>query len=154
MMRKSQVNQRILFLIISICALLALFFFMRHLISASDKPITVVEAFYSYEQSGNFADSWELFHPLMKETWDKTEFMTDRLHVFRDRFGADTFQFTIIEDDEMKDWKMAEDAEPLDMVYKFTVIQNYNGKYGKFSFLQEVYVAQDEDTWRILWDYN
>ena len=126
----------------------------NYLFSPSYKAKKVVEAFYTHEQSGDFADSWELLHPLMKERWSKTQFMTDRLHVFVGHFGTETFQFTIEEGNEIKDWKMTEEAEPFDIAYKFNVIQTYKGKYGKFSFLQEVYVAKDEEEWRILWDYN
>ena len=49
---------------------------------------------------------------------------------------------------------MNEGVGQIDVAYKFTVMQTYKGKYGKFSFLQEVYVAKDEESWRILWDYN
>ena len=154
MMRKRQRNNLLLFVIIAICALLVLIGSVNHLFSPSYKSKKVVEAFYTHEQGGDFADSWELLHPLMKERWSKTQFMTDRLHVFIGHFGTETFQFTIDEGNEIKDWKMAEDVEPVEVAYKFTVIQTYKGKYGKFSFLQEVYVAKDEEEWRILWDYN
>lgn len=154
MMRKRQGNKHLLFVIISICSLLVVVGAMKYLFSPSYKPINVVEAFYMYEQEGAFADSWELLHPLMKENWSKTQFVNDRSHVFMDHFGAETFEFTINEDGEMKDWKMAEEAEPFDVASKFTVIQTYKGKYGKFSFVQEVYVAKDEEAWGILWDYN
>ena len=153
-MRKRQRNNLLLFVIIAICALLVLIGSVNYLFSPSYKSKKVVEAFYTHEQGGDFADSWELLHPLMKERWSKTQFMTDRLHVFVGHFGTETFQFTIDEGSEIKDWKMAEDVEPVEVAYKFTVIQTYKGKYGKFSFLQEVYVAKDEEEWRILWDYN
>ena len=153
-MRKRQRNNLLLFVIIAICALLVLIGSVNHLFSPSYKSKKVVEAFYTHEQGGDFADSWELLHPLMKERWSKTQFMTDRFHVFVGHFGTETFQFTIDEGNEIKDWKMAEDVQPVEVAYKFNVIQTYKGKYGKFSFLQEVYVAKDEEEWRILWDYN
>ena len=154
MMRKRQRNNLLLFVIISICSLLVLIGYINYLFSPSYKTKKVVEAFYTHEQSGDFADSWELLHPLMKERWSKTQFMTDRLHVFVGHFGTETFQFTIGEGNEIKNWKMAKEAKPFDVAYKFNVIQTYKGKYGKFSFLQEVYVAKDKEEWRILWDYN
>ena len=153
-MRKRRNNKLILFIIISICALVVLICAINHLFSPSYKSKKVVEAFYTHEQGGHFANSWELLHPLMKDRWNKTQFMTDRFHVFVGHFGAETFQFTIIEDSKIEDWKMAEEVEPVDVAYKYTVIQTYKGKYGKFSYLQEVYVAKDENEWKILWDYN
>jgi len=80
--------------------------------------------------------------------------MTDRYHVFIGHFGTETFQFTIKESDKIKGWRMEEGLKPFDVTYKFTVMQTYKGKYGKFSFLQEVYVATDKEDWKILWDYN
>ncbi|SDM36063.1 hypothetical protein SAMN05518871_10135 [Psychrobacillus sp. OK028] len=154
MMRKRPGNKLLLFVIISICSLLVLISSINYLFSPSYKAKKVVEAFYTYEQSADFADSWELLHPVMKERWSKTQFMTDRLHVFIGHFGTETFQFKIEEAKQIKNWKMAKETKPFDVVYKFNVIQTYKGKYGKFSFVQEVYVAKDDEEWRILWDYN
>ena len=154
MMRKRQRSKSILFVIISICSVLVLITFINYLYSPSYKSKKVVEAFYTHEQGGDFGDSWELLHPFMKERWSKSQFMTDRLHVFIGHFGTETFQFTIEAGNKINGWKMAEEVQPLDVAYKFNVIQTYKGEYGKFSFLQEVYVAKDEDEWRILWDYN
>ena len=154
MMRKRKSNKLLLFVLISICSLLALIGSINFLYSPSYKSKKVVEAFYMHEQVGDFADSWELLHPLMKERWSKSQFMTDRLHVFVGHFGTETFQFTINEDSKIQGWTMTEEAQPFDVAYKFIVIQTYEGKYGKFGFLQEVYVAEDKGEWRILWDYH
>ncbi|QGS69363.1 hypothetical protein CV093_16910 [Oceanobacillus sp. 143] len=66
----------------------------------------------------------------------------------------ETFEYTIEEIGKVDEWKMAKDLPTLKEVYKFYVIQSYKGKYGKFSFSQEVYVVNTEDSWQILWDYN
>ena len=81
-MRIRQRNKLLLFVIITIGSLLVLISFINYLFSPSYKAKKVVEAFYTYEQSGDFADSWELLHPLMKEKWSKTQFMTDRSPCF------------------------------------------------------------------------
>lgn len=154
-MRRKKKNFKLSFVVIlSICSILVLLGFIHYLFSPSYQTKKVVESFYTYEQDGHFADSWELLHPYMKGRWSKSQFMTDRYHVFVGHFGTDTFQFTVGKGSEIKDWKMAEDVEPFEVVYKFKVVQTYKGKYGKFSFLQEVYVNQDEEEWKILWDYN
>ena len=155
MMRRSQRKKLLLFVII-------LIFFLsvwgcsriRYFYSPGYQTSKVVEAFYTFEQDGDFGDSWELLHPLMKEKWTKTDYMRDRIHVFVGHFGTETFEFAVVKDIEIKDWSMAEEIQPLDIVYKYNVTQTYRGKYGKFSFSQEVYVAKDGDDWRILWDYN
>lgn len=153
-MGKRQSNNLILFVIISICSLLVLIGSIYYLFSPSYKSKKVVEAFYTFEQNSDFGDSWELLHPFMKDKWSKTQYMTDRLHVFVGHFGVETFDFTIEKDNKVKDWKMAEELQPFDVAYKYNVIQTYKGKYGKFSFLQEIYVAKDDNEWKILWDYN
>ena len=154
MMRKRQRSILLIFIILSFCALIVLISVVNYLFSPSYQSKKVVEAFYTHEQIGHFAESWELLHPYMKDRWSKEQFMADRYHVFIGHFGTDTFQFTIEENSEVKDWKMAEELQPFDVAYKFNVIQTYEGKYGKFSFLQEVYVVKEEEEWRILWDYN
>jgi len=62
-----------------------------------------------HEQNGGFAYYWKSFHPLLKERWSKTQFITDRLHVFIGHFGTETFQFTIKLDNKIKYWKIAEE---------------------------------------------
>lgn len=154
MMGRRQGNKLLLFVILSICSLVMLVSSITYLFSAGYQSKKVVEAFYTYEQSGDFDDSWELLHPFMKKRWSKAQFMSDRFHVFIGHFGTETFQFKIEKDNKINNWKMAKELQPFEEAYKFTVTQTYKGKYGKFSFLQEVYVAKDEDEWKILWDYN
>ncbi len=122
--------------------------------SAKDQANKVVEEFYTYEQKGDFTKSWELFHPYMKERWDKTAYINDRAHVFMGHFGAETFDYSIEFVDKFKEWKMSKDSKLFQIAYKFKVLQAYKGKYGKFTFQQEVYVVQNKDKWQILWDYN
>ena len=154
MIRKRRSNKPLLFVILPIGALCIVIGSIKLLFSQSYEPIDVVKAFYTYEQERNYSDSWELLHPIMKERWSKTDFMTDRLHVFVGHFGTDTFEFSVGEPEEISNWKMNKEAQLVDTVYKFNVVQTYRGKYGKFSFVQEVYVTKEEEEWRILWDYN
>ncbi|WNF22690.1 hypothetical protein [Mesobacillus jeotgali] len=120
----------------------------------SNQALTTVKKFYRFEQTGNFSDSWDLFHPFMKQKFTKASFIQDRAHVFFGHFGAETFKYEISEPKEVKGWKAASDGKPFKTAYKFDVVQIYSGKYGKFSFIQEVYVVRYKDEWVILWDYN
>lgn len=113
-----------------------------------------VDQFYSYEQDGNFADSWKLFHPYMKKKFPKPSFIQDRSHVFIGHFGAETFSYDIGEPEEIEGWTMEKEQKPFKIVYKFQVRQNYKGKYGAFSFQQDVFVVEHKEQWVILWDYN
>ncbi|RFU69528.1 hypothetical protein D0469_09180 [Peribacillus saganii] len=113
-----------------------------------------VDKFYSHEQEGNFAESWNLFHPLMKEKWNKSTYLQDRVHVFIGHFGAETFKYHIKEIGKLKDWRITKETPSEKEAYKFQVTQTYKGKYGKFSFEQEVYVINNKGKWQIAWDYN
>ncbi|RDW21302.1 hypothetical protein CWR48_02500 [Oceanobacillus arenosus] len=153
-MRKSH-NSTIILLAASVIILfIAVFILRTTLFSPSRQARLIVNEFYSYEQEANFTDSWELLHPLMKERWNKTTYITDRAHVFMGHFGVETFEYTVEEIEKLDEWKMAKDLPTLKGVYKFNVIQSYKGKYGKFNFSQLVYVVNTEDSWKILWDYN
>lgn len=115
---------------------------------------SVVNQFYAYEQDANFSASWNLFHPYMKEKQSKAVYIQDRSHVFIGHFGAETFSYEIGEAEKLKEWQAAKGEKPFEYAYKFEVIQRYRGKYGRFSFLQEVYVVEQNKEWVILWNFN
>lgn len=112
------------------------------------------EAFYAYEQDGNFSDSWELFHPVMKEKFDKIDYLQDRAHVFMDHFGVTTFTFSVGEATEMEDWAFENNADTIDTVYQVPVTQVFEGKYGNFTLTQNMFVTDVEGEWKVLWNYK
>ena len=113
-----------------------------------------VEHFYTLEQKGEFASSWGLLHKDLQTRFPRKDYVTDRSHVFMSHFGADTFQFKIEEGDKKDKWRASPDGPTYKDVYSYTVKQNYHGKYGRFTFVQYVYVAKEKGEWRILWDYR
>ncbi|CAM3955741.1 hypothetical protein [Mesobacillus thioparans] len=135
-------------------AILLILIFSMSFFRPSNQATSVVERFYSYEQEGNFSDSWDLFHPYMKEKFPKASFIQDRAHVFIGHFGAESFTFEVGKSKKLKNWKAAEDQPAFKTVYEFTVTQSYTGKYGKFSFKQYVYVVKHKNKWTIVWNYN
>lgn len=142
-------------LIIPILILVLIFIMLRGLLfSSSHQAVKIVEEFYSYEQEGNFSDSWNLFHPYMKQRFTKSAFIQDRAHVFIGHFGTETFTYEIGEAEKFDSWKPEDSQTVIKNGYKMLVTQKYNGKYGKFNFQQEVYVVKHKDKWVILWDYN
>ncbi len=122
--------------------------------AGGDKAEKTVRKFYSYEQAGNFSESWEMFHPLMQKRFTKGHYIQDRAHVFLNHFGVETFDFTLGDAEKITNWKMTKDDEPLKLVYKVPVTIIYKGKYGNFSIKQDVFVAEEEGEWKILWDYK
>lgn len=124
------------------------------LFSPSRQAIHVVEEFYEYEQTGDYSNSWELLHSTMKERFQKGGYIQDRVHVFMGHFGADTFEFEIIEKRKLSNWKMSKESKSLDSVFEVKVTQFYKGKYGTFEFVQYVYVTEEKGNWVILWDFK
>src|SRR5699024_18114 len=129
-------------------------FFLLFYKSSEEQAAEAVIAFYAYEQDADFSDSWEMFHPLMKEKFDKVDYMQDRAHVFMDHFGVTTFTYTVGQVTEIKEWSMENDAEPIDIVYQVPVTQVFKGEYGNFSLVQNVFVTEVDGEWKILWDYK
>lgn len=122
--------------------------------SSSNQAEQAVEEFYSYEAKGAYADSWEMFHPFMKERFEKGEYLQDRPHVFLKHFGVNTFTFLIEEAEKIEGWQIEEDSETIDEVYKVTVSQRFEGKYGNFEIVQDVFTTNVDGEWTVLWDYK
>lgn len=154
MKRTNRRPMLILLLLIIISLLCCYLFYTFFLNTPSNQAENAVEEFYSYEQEGAFSDSWEMFHPFMKERFEKGHYLQDRAHVFLNHFGVNTFTFSIEDAEVVHDWQIEEDAETIDEVYHIPVTQYYQGKYGNFSIVQDVYVTNLDEEWTILWDYK
>ena len=155
MRKKSALSKRFLSGILVLAGIFAVFLIIRSAIfSSTGEAQEVVDEFYGYEQEGDFANSWGLFHSSMKKKFSKGNYIQDRAHVFMNHFGVETFSYTIGELEELKDWKMSKTGPSLKNVYKVPVTQTYKGKYGNFDLEQEVFVTEEKGKWRILWDYN
>lgn len=150
-MRKNGKGLIIFILLILILAVI-LFLFLNK--SPKHLARNTVEAFYSFEQEGAYSDSWAMFHPWMQEKFPKGEYLQDRPHVFMNHFGVTTFTYTIDAVSEIENWKMDDEAEPIDLVYCVTVLQVFKGKYGNFTIVQDVFVTEFDNGWKVLWDYN
>jgi phenylpropionate dioxygenase-like ring-hydroxylating dioxygenase large terminal subunit len=122
--------------------------------SPEDQANEVVDEFYRYEQEGEFAKSWNLFHSFMKEKFDKGFYIQDRAHVFMNHFGVQTFDYTLGKPEKMKNWKMDQESSSMKIVYKIPVTQTFKSKYGNFHLQQDVFVGKEKNEWKILWDYN
>lgn len=155
MRKRSVSSKRLLGGILVLAGIFAVFFIIRTVfISSTSEAKDVVDEFYEYEQDGDFANSWALFHSSMKKKFSKGNYIQDRAHVFMNHFGVETFSYTIGELEELKEWKMSKTGPSLKNVYKVPVTQTYKGKYGNFDLEQEVFVTEEKGKWRILWDYN
>lgn len=135
----------------------ALFLFLGSLALsaiASYEAKQTVRQFYDYEKEGKFAESWGMFHSTMQEKFSKSHYIQDRAHVFMNHFGVTTFQYSLGRTTKIGTWSMSEEAEPLEDVYRTTIRQTYEGKYGNFLLEQKVYSTKEDGRWTVLWDYN
>lgn len=154
MMKKGQgKGLLVVFLLVVITAIIAGVYILR-MTTPERQAEMAVDAFYTYEQEGAFSDSWEMFHPLMQEKFSKGHYLENRPHVFMNHFDVTTFTYSISDAQKMNDWAIEADAEPIDVVYYVQVSQNFNGKYGNFTIVQDVYVSMVEEEWRVMWDYG
>ncbi|MCM3763563.1 hypothetical protein [Neobacillus niacini] len=123
-------------------------------VSSEGEAVDVVNEFYRYEQEGDFSNSWDLFHSSMRKKFTKGDYIQDRAHVFMNHFGVETFTYTLGEAEKLDKWRISKDGPAMKNVYKVPVTQTYKGKYGNFDLMQEVFVVEEKDEWKIMWDYN
>ncbi|PZE20498.1 hypothetical protein CBW46_013585 [Paenibacillus xerothermodurans] len=114
----------------------------------------VVERFYRYEQAGDFGSSWELFADEMKFKIKKETYIQRRPHVFMQDLGAKSFDFTINRPTKVSSWRMSENNAMFSRAYKMQVTQVFTGIFGTFRLVQDVYVVDENDHWRVLWSYQ
>jgi len=114
----------------------------------------VVEAFYRYEQAGDFGSSWELFHPLMKKKFRKDVYIQRRAHVFMQDFDVETFEYRLSEAEHLDSWSMSDEHQPFQDVYRVRVIQTFQSVFGVFELHQDVFVAKAQGKWSILFPYD
>ncbi|MFC4800202.1 hypothetical protein ACFPA1_12675 [Neobacillus sp. GCM10023253] len=123
-------------------------------VSSDQQAVAVVNEFYQYEQQGDFASSWALFHSEMKKRFGKGAYIQDRAHVFMNHFGVETFTYTLDGAEKLDKWEMSKEGPAFKNVYKILVTQTYKGKYGYFELKQDVFAVKEKEKWCILWDYN
>lgn len=153
-MKKKSSNKLLIMLLCCVLVIIGVSALIWWKTSPSQQAKETVETFYNYEQGGEFASSWALFHPQMKSKFTKGHYIQDRAHVFMNHFGVETFTFSIGEVEKLKDWKMTEKSKSLKSVYTMRVEQTFQGKYGEFTIQQPVYVAKKNEEWLLLWNYN
>ncbi|UOQ48397.1 hypothetical protein MUN88_20575 [Gracilibacillus caseinilyticus] len=127
---------------------------IMYLFSEERQVVQVAEQFYEYEQDGDFGNSWELFHSSMKKRFNKGTYMEDRAHVFLNHFGVDSFDFSLGDPTEIKNFEIAEDPTVEYTVYRIDVTCMYDSKYGYLEIKQPVILIEEESEWKVLWDYN
>ncbi|KAB8131034.1 hypothetical protein F9U64_13730 [Gracilibacillus oryzae] len=144
----------ILFLLISISIIVLVFLFFSNLFDPEKKAARALELFYSYEQAGDYSNSWELFHSQMKDKFEKNYYIQERTYMYKENLGVSTFDFNYNIVEELPKWRMSQESGEIMKVYHYTVSQSFQGKYGTFTIQQPVYVTMEGEKWVILWNYN
>ncbi|MDX8044550.1 hypothetical protein SH601_00995 [Gracilibacillus sp. S3-1-1] len=153
-LRKHRKVVLLVFLLLSIAILFLLINAISSFFSTERKVEQVVERFYEYESNGDFSNSWELFHSSMKNRFDKSDYMQDRAHVFFHHFGVNTFDFWLTEPTKVKSEQIQVDYLDNQPIYRLVVTYVYQSKYGYLEIKQPVLVVEEENEWRILWEYE
>lgn len=123
--------------------------------SGDDKQAqAVVEQFYEFEQQGDYGSAWDLFHPEMQKRFAKANYIQNRAHVMMQDFGVNSFDVHIGSATRVTDWKMAEGAASIPVVYQFNVEEAFHSEYGNFTIVQPCYAAYDSGKWKLLWSYQ
>jgi hypothetical protein len=117
-------------------------------------PKDVVEAFYQYEQDGDFGSAWELFHPVMQERFSKNAYVTERSHIYMSHYGVQTFSFELGDEEEVQNWKMSKDAKKFPEANRIKVKQTFKSKFGTFTVIQDIYVVKVKDEWKVVWEFD
>lgn len=154
MRRRRGIPKTMLPLLVGVLVIGSLIWVITGFFSDERQAKNAIHQFYAYEQEGAFAESWELFHTLMKAKFPKGHYLQDRAHVFMNHFGVQTFSFAMNDTEKLDSWSIEKGAEPLKDVYKITIIQTYKGKYGNFNLQQDVFAVKEKEEWKILWSYE
>ncbi|GAE91962.1 hypothetical protein JCM21714_934 [Gracilibacillus boraciitolerans JCM 21714] len=151
---KKRNSKTLLFLIAGIIFILMMIYFISQLFSTENKVINLVDTFYQYEQQGgDFSNSWELFHSLMKDKFNKNSYVQDRSHVFLEHFGVETFKFSVSEPEKIKNYQVDEERAIPQVAYLLNVTYFYESKYGYLEIHQPVIVLEEDEEWKIIWQY-
>ena len=140
--------------LIALSVLLIISFFRSLFFNPEKEALRAVETFYELETAGNFGESWEMFHPLMKEKFSRNHYIQDRAHVFLNHFGVETFAVSFGKPKHYPEWQMDQSSPLLEDVYKIPIIMTFKGKYGDFAIHQDVFCHKVDGEWTILWSYD
>lgn len=148
-------SNKLPFLLIVIGLILLIIIVFKFIPSLGEKePTDVVDAFYHYEQEGDFGSAWELFHPVMQKKFTKNAYVTERSHIYMGHYGVDTFSYNLNDEKEIKSFKMAKGSETFPTATSITVEQTFKSKFGTFTVLQDVFAVEDEGEWKIVWEFK
>lgn len=133
---------------------LVLFLYNFYWSSGSQQARHAVNAFYAYEQAGDYGSAWELLHPAMRAQFSKEYYIRLRTSFYMQQLGAGSFRFETGEPKRLDYWKHAPEAERLAGVYRIPVTQHLMTVFGQMTIKQDIHAVKEEDRWLLLWNYN
>ncbi|MFC7785947.1 hypothetical protein ACFQWC_15740 [Rossellomorea sp. GCM10028870] len=119
-----------------------------------DTPEEVIKEFYQFEQSGDFGNAWELFHPEMQNKFPKSSYIQTKNHVFMGHMGVDEFEVEVGKIEKLEKFTFNEEGLTFKNVRKAEVDLFFDSQFGELTISQTCYVALEEGEWKILWDYS
>lgn len=154
--RSSRAGRNALALLIVMLAALTVLLFLYNAFWSTDRYRirTAVESFYAYEKIGDYASAWELLHSGMKEQIGKEAYVQSRAALYMQLTGGGGFQIAMGEPERLSSWQMSESAQPLTGVYRIPVKQRFVSIFGALTIEQDVFAAEENGEWRLLWSYR
>ncbi|WP_077301850.1 hypothetical protein [Virgibacillus pantothenticus] len=140
--------------LVSLISIIVLAIFLLIKSSPEKQAEEAAEEFFTYEQEGAFANSWDMFHPFIKNKFTKETYIQDRSEAMMTFFGELDFTYSFGDVEKITDWSPGKDEDPIPTAYRITVSQQFAGKYGNSSLVQDIYLVNIEGEWKILWDYK
>ncbi|WP_299743025.1 hypothetical protein [Rossellomorea sp. y25] len=119
-----------------------------------DTPEEVIKEFYQFEQSGDFGNAWELFHPEMQNKFPKSSYIQTKNHVFMGHMVVDEFEVEVGKIEKLEKFTFNEEGLTFKNVRKAEVDLFFDSQFGELTISQTCYVALEEGEWKILWDYS
>jgi hypothetical protein len=113
-----------------------------------------VEDFYTLEQKGNYGSAWELLHSSVQMKFSKDAYIQKRAQVFMQQLGASTFEFEVSKSSDVGTWGMSAASSAITDVQRVHVTQHMLTVFGELDLEQDVYVAKENDIWKLLWSYQ
>ncbi|RLQ96868.1 hypothetical protein [Falsibacillus albus] len=153
--RRRRSNSAVLALVGGSVLVIGMLFLLIHFFpSEKHEAERTVDRFYMFEQQGEFGQSWNLFHSLMKDKFSKDTYVKRREDIFWNHFKAKTFTYTIGKLEKKSSWKMEGANETFKDVYVTTASKTYHSSFGIFTMKQKCVVVKEDGNWRILWVYR
>lgn len=154
--RRRGAAQTAFFVLVLLLAVSSVLLFLHNVFWSGDRHRVreTVKAFYDYERSGDYGSAWELLHSGMKEHFAQDAYIQARTTFYSLLQGGGGMAVVLGKPEQVAEWRMADNAPVLRDVYRITVEQRMLSVFGGVAVRQDVFAAEENGEWRLLWSYQ